>query len=326
MVAAPIIESLREHADVENPILSVEDIAPIVGRQFVADPFIIQHHDTYYMLFEVNVGGNTELIIERDGQSINLLGYIGANISNRRYTLSYLIEVLRNGLSGLRNVKREGIIGVASSEDGLNWSYEGKALSESTHLAYPYVFSHNGSIYMTPDKGGKVGEFRIYRATNFPYGWEHIDTPIKKQSLSDPTPLRVDGEWYCFFSEKQGTSLYHSPHLIEGNWSKHPESPVSTAPHSKRPAGRPIRKDRSIHLFLQDCENGYGSGINEYKILNLTPESYEHQRLTQESVTGSEEWNKDGIHHIDASHKDESLIIIDGHINYTYSVGLFEME
>lgn len=321
-----MIENLIEHTSINNPILTVEDVEPIVAKKFVADPFVIEYHDKYYMFFEICVGGDLEFTIEKNGNQIDLLGLVGTNINNRRYNLSYLISVMKEGISGLRAIKREGIIGIASSDDGVKWRYEGRALSENTHLAYPYVFSHDGDVYMTPDKGGQVNEFRIYRATDFPHEWSLVETPIKKPSLSDPTLLQLDGVWYCFFSGNNGTSLYYSPQLINGDWSKHPDSPISTSDHSKRPAGRPIKKDDSIHFFFQDCENGYGTGINEYKIVDLSTQAYEHRRLTPESVKGGAEWNRDGIHHIDAALRQQGLVVMDGHTDHIYSIGLFEMS
>ena len=68
-------------------------------------------------------------------------------------------------------------IGLATSEDGLTWTYQQVVLTASNHFAYPYVFEWDGNYYMIPDTFD-LGEVRLYQATNFPYGWTYVSTLI----------------------------------------------------------------------------------------------------------------------------------------------------
>jgi len=63
----------------------------------------------------------------------------------------------------------KGEIGLASSYDGLNWSYDRIVLSESKHLSYPLVIAHDGQHYMIPETN-LMNEVRISRAASFLYG------------------------------------------------------------------------------------------------------------------------------------------------------------
>ena len=40
----------------------------------------------------------------------------------------------------MNDFESRGVIGLATSEDGLSWQYQKIILNESFHLSYPYVF------------------------------------------------------------------------------------------------------------------------------------------------------------------------------------------
>lgn len=61
-----------------------------------------------------------------------------------------------------------GDISLASSLDGLHWTYDRIVLDESFHVSYPYVFKAGNRYYMIPETN-ELDEVRIYKAKNFPY-------------------------------------------------------------------------------------------------------------------------------------------------------------
>ena len=45
----------------------------------------------------------------------------------------------------------KGQIGLATSQNGLTWTYQRIVLKEPFHLSYPYVFEFDGDYYMIPE-------------------------------------------------------------------------------------------------------------------------------------------------------------------------------
>jgi hypothetical protein len=308
------------HDKVKNPIIISDDIdEPWV--KFVADPFLAYDHGTYHLFYEVLKGGDYYLPIRKDGDEYNLFDLFSINWKNREYSLNDFIAMVLSSPRKLTDVRRDGMIGLATSKDGLNWSTDGIVLREYTHLAYPYVFNHNGKWYMTPDKG--MGEFRIYRASSFPNKWELIETPLSEISISDPTLIYHHETWCAFFADEDGTVLYYADHLENGNWTPHPENPISTADYNLRPAGRPYATDEKLIFFFQDCRDSYGSGISVYEISELSKTSYDHTEIGY--LEGGQQWNQDGLHNIDMSLRDEEgIVAVDGKVGNLWSVGICE--
>ena len=50
-----------------------------------------------------------------------------------------------------------GVISMASSRDGLVWTYGRAVLREPFHLSYPYVFVSGDRYYMIPESGETLG-------------------------------------------------------------------------------------------------------------------------------------------------------------------------
>src|SRR5713226_8442616 len=54
----------------------------------------------------------------------------------------------------LNQATDRGEIGLATSSDGLSWTYQRIVLVEPFHLSYPYVFECQGECYMLPETLG----------------------------------------------------------------------------------------------------------------------------------------------------------------------------
>lgn len=206
-------------------------------------------------------------------------------------------EVLHHG-SGL------GEIGWASSPDANAWSYRGIVLREPFHLSYPHVFTHQGTVFMTPETLG-AGAVRLYRADPFPTRWVPVADVIPG-ALADPTPFFFDGRWWMFAcpapSSHDALALFCAEKL-EGPWTEHPASPLIEGDRSRaRPGGRVIVLDGCPIRFAQDCGPRYGSGVRAFAITELTPHSYAEQECAQSPVlwASGAGWNGKGMHHVDA--------------------------
>jgi len=196
-----------------------------------------------------------------------------------------------------------GEIGLATSADGLNWSYDQIVLFENWHLSYPLVFKYDGEYYLVPETY-RVKEVRIYRATNFPYDWTYYSTLIDGKDFVDPTIFRYNNVWWMFVSDTSSSNcyLYYSDNLTEG-WTEHPMSPVVSNDDSKaRPGGRSfvIDQDRIIRIAQKD-DVTYGEQVRAFEVDKLTKTDYAEHEVSQSPIlypsgTG---WNNTGMHQFD---------------------------
>jgi hypothetical protein len=199
---------------------------------------------------------------------------------------------------------RHGVIGHATSDDALAWSYQGVVLVEPFHLSYPHVFSHDGEVYMTPE-AYSLGSVALYRADPFPQRWRRIAEPVAGQCV-DPTPFEYGGRWWMFVSmplqHANPLRLFHADRLT-GPWREHGHSPIVVGdPRRSRPAGRVVRWDGRLYRFAQDGVPDYGTAVRAFQITELTAESYAERPTSPEVIlaAGEHRWNSGRVHHVDA--------------------------
>jgi lysophospholipase L1-like esterase len=232
----------------------------------------------------------------------------------------------------LNDVDGKGIIGMATSSDGLQWQYEQIVLTESVHLSYPLVLKHENEYYMIPESAD-LNEVRVYRATNFPYDWEYVSTIASGRAYVDPSIFFYNQKWWMFVgevysSEARGTCrLFYSDDLL-GGWIEHPQSPIVIADTSKsRPAGRSFVFDNDRIIRLAQKNNViYGQRVRAFEVDVLSETQYAEHEIVEspilyESGTG---WNASGMHQFDPWWTgDRWLGAVDGNNNRVWSIGIY---
>ncbi len=120
----------------------------------------------------------------------------------------------------------KGEIGLASSTDGLRWTYRQIVLSEPYHLSYPYVFEWEREYYMLPECSSTESVL-LYRATDFPTKWVCMGALIDGISCTDCSIFRSRDRWWMFAATDQSETLrlFHAETLLLG-WKEHPCSPL----------------------------------------------------------------------------------------------------
>ncbi len=204
----------------------------------------------------------------------------------------------------LNQATDKGEIGLATSSDGLSWTYQQIVLAEAFHLSYPYVFQWQRDYYMVPETLGAQA-VRLYRAESFPTRWSCVASLVEG-TCADPTIFRGDDKWWMFACttpyQHDTLRLYFADELF-GPWREHPLNPiVSGNKHNARPAGRVLTFDGKIIRFSQDCVPAYGTQVRAFEILELTTTSYveEEVRCSPVLVASGAGWNAAGMHHVDA--------------------------
>ncbi len=199
--------------------------------------------------------------------------------------------------------KERGVIALATSADGFNWTYEQVVLNESFHLSYPHVFRWEDRYYMVPESA-EVNQVRLYEAMDFPTEWRFVGTMLGG-NFEDPTLVRHDDRWWLFSQ----TNAFHNDTLrvfyadeLLGTWTEHPQSPVVAGDEDiARPGGRMLALDGRLYRFGQDCSPLYGNQLRAFEITRLTTTEYAEvlvpdQTMPAASGTG---WNEYGMHQID---------------------------
>lgn len=214
--------------------------------------------------------------------------------------------------------QRRGRIGLATSTDLVNWSYAGVVLQEPVHLSYPYVFEHDGDVWMVPESSA-LGQVRLYRATDFPMRWSLERVLLRGIAGKDSSLIRHAGSWWMLSETSRHHTndelrLFTSLDLL-GPWSEHRASPlVLRDPGAGRPAGRLVVHDEKVLRFAQDCRTGYGRAVRAFEV-GLHPTTYSERLVRDPVLAGTQHgWNASAMHHLDAHRVGaEWVVFADGH-------------
>ena len=186
-------------------------------------------------------------------------------------------------------------------------------LAPGYHLSYPFVFEHEGAIYMIPESGvNKTSE--LFRADPFPDRWRLVKVLFSGAKAVDTT-LWIEGGLYWFFVTLVDT-VGGGPQLflffadsLTGEWTYHPENPICMDVRFARGGGKIFRQDGRRIRPSQDHSRGYGCKCNFREILELTKTSYREISLGsilpnwEKGLIGAHTYNRSGaIEVVDAKH------------------------
>lgn len=183
----------------------------------------------------------------------------------------------------------------------------GTALKRPYHLSYPFVFSWNDEIWMIPETH-TAERLEIWRATDFPTGWDLAATAFEGASVADTVLFQQGGQWWMFTNichdsfTDHGTELHlfriDSPMLRE--IEPHPLNPVVIDTTTARGGGRVFARDGKLYRTSQDNSHGtYGFGLNLMEITRLDETGYEEHRVRH--VVGDFSEGIMACHHMDAA-------------------------
>ncbi|SAK80521.1 Glycosyl hydrolases family 43 [Caballeronia hypogeia] len=172
------------------------------------------------------------------------------------------------------------------------------------HLSYPFLFEHEGDVFMIPETSGNR-TIEVYRAAPFPSKWEPHATLMKDIVAADTTLLHDNGKWWLFTTIEQGGGpnwdelhLYHASSPF-GPWEAHPCNPIVSDCRRARMAGN-IFRDANGRLIrpAQDCEREYGAALWFCEITKLSECEYEETPVLVKRAaperSGLHTWNKAG--------------------------------
>lgn len=205
-----------------------------------------------------------------------------------------------------------GKISAFESNDFTNWDFCGLVLDEPFHLSYPQVFERNGDFYMIPETR-ESNSVRLYKATNFPYGWEMVCVLLDGQFV-DATLYEHEGCFYMFVSERQSFLRCYVSARFDGGFVEHPQSPMGIG-NMMRPAGTVFRRKGKTYLPVQDRKRGYGYAVGQLHLKKLTPQIIRYSKAGTFMGKIKHPMFADGNHHFCCVEKDGGIIFaIDGRV------------
>lgn len=186
-------------------------------------------------------------------------------------------------------------------------------IDEPRHLSYPFLFEHQGVLYMVPESA-RSQRVDLYRCADFPHRWVFERSLMTGIEAADATLFEHDGRWWLFCAARQGKvriseSLFafHADSPLADRWTPHPCNPLVRDYSGGRPGGRVFR-DTNGNLIrpAQDCVPRYGYGLVLNRIETLTPGRYAERAIWRTNGEAAGGWR--ALHHLDWNH---GLLVMD---------------
>lgn len=171
-------------------------------------------------------------------------------------------------------------------------------LCEETHLSYPFLFEHEGRLYLIPERYNG-GELCAYECVEFPHHWRLARVVKAGLRCADATLLRHEGRWWLFYTAVHGGASEDSLYACYGDtpfgpWTAHPLNPLRSGLRGSRMAGGFIGlKDGRLLRPGQDASARYGGATILHEVDMLTPDHYqEHECAVIDPTRFSPPWNE----------------------------------
>jgi len=160
-----------------------------------------------------------------------------------------------------------------------------EVLRRPYHLSYPFVFEHEGEMYMIPEtKENKKVE--LYRSSRFPFEWELDSVLLDNVFAVDATIHAVDGKFWMFVGLSDGRysncdelSIFYADSL-RGPWTPHHRNPLITDVRRARPAGALFLDEGRLIRPSQDSSKAYGYALVFSEVLKLTEDEYQERPVS----------------------------------------------
>nr|WP_321454580.1 hypothetical protein [uncultured Cohaesibacter sp.] len=213
----------------------------------------------------------------------------------------------------LDHKSQKGILCVVTFDENGHPGPVQPCLEEPFHLSYPFLIEHEGEVYMLPETSADR-KVTLYKASNFPLGWQPFKTILSDIDVADATITRHDNRWWLFCVTRDGggysdcLSIFYADDLF-GSWHAHAQNPVLIDRARARPAGNFVYHDGKLCRPVQDCTASYGGSLPLIEVTHLSPEHYEQKTLKH--LLPNERWPGRKLHTLNRA---GNLEVIDGAI------------
>lgn len=201
-----------------------------------------------------------------------------------------------------------GVIAMVKTRDLKTWTQPVVVLKQPYHLSFPYVFEDKGQIYMIPESQ-ESDAVHLFRADNDELtSFSKVRTLLHQErtegihyNYNDSHVYRKEGLYYLFTSYQKDwmyyQELYVADDLLEGEFYRHPKSPICVSNEYGRNGGSLIDYDGKLLRVTQDCHADYGDNVSLMEIIQLSETDYE-ERLYRRNVLPRNNIFRDGGHQL----------------------------
>lgn len=205
-------------------------------------------------------------------------------------------------------IREWGRISMTKTTDLVHWTEPVDVLSLSYHLSFPFVFEDNGDVFMIPESN-EADAVCLYRANNALTQFEFVRYLVEQPrtedicfNYCDSHILKKDGIYYLFTSVsyrwRYDLELYYTADLLNGQFQRHPMSPVCQGNEFGRCGGSVIHLDKDYYRVTQDCHTHYGENVSVMKILDLSPQNYKESLYKRNLFRVGDNLYRDGVHQL----------------------------
>jgi len=184
----------------------------------------------------------------------------------------------------------------------------GPALEEDFHLSYPFIFEHEGNLFMCPETH-EIDEIRLYKCIKFPNEWKFEKTLMKNISAVDTNIFYKDNKWWMLTNLSTSGIGYHdselhifsNDNLLSEEWLSHPSNPVIFDSLCGRNGGLILENGKYFRVYQKQGFNSLGDsfgvtfGVAEIKKIDneCYEENYEFEVLPQffKKIVGTHTYN-----------------------------------
>jgi hypothetical protein len=202
---------------------------------------------------------------------------------------------------------RRGHISVLEIIDG-GARLLGDCIKEDFHLSFPFLFRHEGQLYMCPESS-EARQIRMYRCKNFPLEWELCAVPMDGVSAADSMFFEHGGKWWMLTNiDRSGLNdhcselcLFYASSPFDQDWTAHPQNPLRIDADGGRNAGLILEDNRMFRAAQRQGFDQYGKGLALYEIVALDEEVYVERLVSQ--IDCSYRSGLLGSHHVSTTGK-----------------------
>jgi len=201
-----------------------------------------------------------------------------------------------------------GCISAIELLDGKNYKLLGPIIEEEFHMSFPYIFEYDDELYMVPETSS-VNSIRLYKCIEFPLKWEYQKDIMTNIKAVDSIVFEHNKKWWLLNNTSGSLELmaYYSESPISENWTAHTQNPLSFDSLSSRNGGiLDIGNSLPIRCRQKQGFNAYGTGLSLAKITELSPRTYNEEKISDISADFFP--NIKGFHHM---HSNDEYTVYD---------------
>ena len=161
----------------------------------------------------------------------------------------------------------KGVIGFCELDgSGRPVSTPDVIIESKGHLSYPFLFRHEGEIYMMPENAAE-NRLPLYRAERFPDRWVFERNLLENVRIHDATPFESAGQFWIL-GNTEGTggsswdclSLYSAPSPL-GPFVETSDNPLLIDTRFSRSGGPVLTVEGQMIRPVQCCLGTYGRAL-----------------------------------------------------------------